>query len=177
MDFPLLCVSSFVTVGLKLMQDRGDFFFVDPLLFFLYFNFVGLGTLVFLKKTSFPQALSLAFNLAFFSSVYWEIPIHVYTILYKRFIDRAIFLHVLYALPIFFVLQKVTFSNSTWRNIAVFLSGLMVSTVCLGLVILFYSGNIWNITLPKWANMLFYVNRVASFMCLCFLFGGGELKK
>ena len=176
-DFPFLVVSGFVAFALKFLYQFYGVFIVDSILFFLYSNLVCLGVIAFQKKCNLPQALSISFNLAFFNSVYWEIPIHIYTILYHGYVDMAAHLHVLYALPIFFVYQKIRLPNPAWKNYALFLSGLLISTLCLLPVITFHSPDIWNNPPPSWAGLLWLLNRIICFLILCKIYVKGELSK
>jgi len=170
-----LIAYAFITFLLMKLQDMQILYVVDPWLFLLYGGLVIMGTEIFMDHgLHFPQALSFAFNLAFFNSVYWETPIHIYTVLYHGYFDAAFPLHVIYVLPFFFLYQKTRFPKPHWKQYTLFFFGLLISTCCLVPVILFHNPDIWNNPLPLWGEMLWYLNRVLTYVVLCKLFTGGE---
>ena len=168
---PIICMSLLL---LKTLYDIYGVFFVNWILTLLYTLLIILGTELFLDKCHLPQALSLAFNLAFFNSVYWETPIHVYTALYHGYIDAAFPLHVIYILPFFFLYQKIRFPKPHRKQYALFCLGLLISTLFLLPVIIFYNPDIWSNPVPSWASLLWYINRFVSYAILCKLFLMGE---
>jgi len=123
-----------------------------------------LGIFVFRLRYSLPQALSLAFNLAFFNSLYWEIPIHVYTPLYLGFFDETYPLHFIYAFPAIFLCSKLRFPNPHKKTILLFMAGLAFSTIGLWLRVQ-HNPYIWT-DFPSYIDWFGLVNR---FVCFAFL--------
>jgi len=75
--YALPIYAGIVLVAANLILLKDVLYFVDPYLFLIYGSMVCWGTyfMVEYKKIHLPQALSFAFSLAFFNSVYWETPI------------------------------------------------------------------------------------------------------
>jgi len=139
---------------------------VGTLLQICYASMISLGIFVFrLKWYNLPQALSIAFNLAFFNSLYWEIPIHVYTPLYLGFFDKTYPLHFIYAFPAVFLWSKLRFPNPLKKTVSLFMMGLIFSTIGLWLRVL-HNPYIWTADLPSHVNWFSFINR---FVCFAFL--------
>ena len=172
---PFIAAIFLVAGYLKYLYIMGAIYFMDPYLFLLYSLFVLMGTDVLVTRgIHLPQALSIAFNLAFFNSVYWELPIHIYTILYHGYFDAAFPLHVLYAIPFFFIYQKTRLPKPHSRFYLAFLGGLVFSTLSLLAVIIFHSPDIWSQPLPLWANFLWFVDRIVCFTLLIWIYSHAE---
>lgn len=175
LGFPALCFFAFATVLLKYLYELRLFYLVDPLLFFTYGVFVCMGTDILMDRGwHFPQALSVAFNLAFFNSVYWEAPIHIYTLLYRGYVDAAFPLHLLYTIPFFFVYQKTRLPKPHGRFCLAFLGGLAFSALSLLAVLTFHSPDIWSQPLPMWTSLLWFVDRVVCFTLLIWIYSHAE---
>ena len=131
-----------------------------------------IGTFIFRQKYDLPQAVSFAFNLAFFNSLYWEIPIHIYTPIYLGFFDQTYPLHVIYAFPAVFLYNKLRFPNPHKKTILLFLSGLIFSTIGLGLRVL-YNPYIWG-DFPPYIDWFSFANRFFCFGILLKIFYNTE---
>jgi len=136
----------------------------------MFYSFLlALGTYIFRQKYDLPQALSLAFNLAFFNSVYWEIPVHVYTLLYLGYFDPSFPLHFIYVFPLIFLYSKLRFPNPHRKQYLLFASGLVLSTICLIPRVL-YNPFIWGYSSPPSIEAISYANRFVCFVILLKIF-------
>jgi len=152
-------------------------FFVAWEIFALYSSAVCLGTWVFLRRCHLPQALSLSLNLCYFGSLYWELPIHVWTVVHQGYVDRAAYLHLLHAVPVFFVAEKVRLPEPAWRSWALLLLGLAVSALFL-LPLVLRRVDIWAPSAGSmWAGPRWLLNRAVCLAVLLYAYGRGEVKK
>lgn len=124
------------------------------------------------KKYDYPQAFSFAFIITFLNSLYWELPIIVYTVFYRGYIDQAMPLHILSAFPMFFIYQKIKIVN--WKKTALLLtSGLIVSIVFMlpliqiGIIPAFLSAK--DYAPPSWVQALWVANRLICFIPLFYI--------
>jgi len=130
------------------------------------------------KKYDYPQAFSFAFIITFLNSFYWELPIIVYTVFYRGYIDQAMPLHILSVFPVFFIYQKIKITN--WKKtIPILASGLIVSIVFMmpliqvGIIPSFLS--IKDYAPSAWLQALWAVNRLICFFPLLYIVYGSEL--
>ena len=120
--FPAILIAEIVSYFLveKIPSYRSE-------LFVFYIVLVSFAFITFRKKYDFPQALSIAFCLGFFISLYWEIPYHIFTIIQRGYFDQAFPLHLLYAFPAVFIWQKTELKIDK-KNIFLLGSSLGLST-------------------------------------------------
>lgn len=142
---------------------------------------VGMYFLRVRKNLNYLQALSLAFVVSFVVSFYWEVPIFLYTIFYRGYIDQAMPLHILSALPAFFVEQKIRKVNlGKSKLISVLASGLVVSA--LFILPLIYAGvfpsslDAGSAPYPSWALTMWTANRIICFFPLLYIVYRSELR-
>lgn len=156
---------------LEILGTKVTFFTAE--LITLYFLMVGLGIHVFTQKHDLPQALSLSFNLAFFNSLYWEIPIHIYTPLYLGFLDATTPLHLIYAFPAVFLLSKLRFPNPARNQRLLFLAGVLFSALCLVPALLWHP-YLWGVEHPFWLQQVWNLNRIGCYAILLKVFVSAE---
>jgi len=127
------------------------------------------GIHVFKEKYDFPQALSLAFNLLFFNSVYWEIPIHIYTPIRVGFIDATTPLHFIYVFPLIFIHSKLELPRPHRKYYLRFLLGILVSVVLNSWI--FITGYwLWDAVHPYWVERIWDLNRFLCFLILLWIY-------
>lgn len=127
---------------------------------------------------SFLQSLSLAFNITFFSSAFWEIPIHIYTIIARGGIDGAFPLHLLYFFPLVFIIPKFKFKKQTIKYLLI---SLAISTIILSLHIYLNLDIFYPETIPPAQNRIiqltWMLNRLTTIILLSQFFTKNEMRK
>lgn len=133
---------------------------------------IGIYVLRFWKNLNYLQALSLAFITSFVASSYWEIPIFLFTIVHRGFIDQAMPLHLLSFFPVIFLLQKLRVTNKR-RTIFILLLGLLISVVFM--LPLIHTGvlpsflDTQKYVSPLWLEILWVSNRLICFFPLLYI--------
>lgn len=139
--FPALCAGALFGIILPFLPEANFGFTPDLIQFYTLAVFASF--LLFYTKYELPQALSIAFCLTFFASLYWELPCHIFTTVYKGYIDQAFPVHTLFVYPGLFVWTKISLKPDR-TNFLLFLSSMVVSS--LSLVFLFRIGADFYIT-------------------------------
>jgi len=144
-----------------------------------YLIMLGLSYGLFATKYDLPQTLAISVCLTFFTSLYWEIPYHVYTV-YTLGIQQAFALHVLYIFPLIFIWQKIKLKLDK-LNFSLVVGSMFVSSVSL-FFLLNKNVNIfdtWSNSPGVWlmTEILWFVVRFICFISLYIIFYRGSLRK
>lgn len=138
---------------------------------------VALGFIAFRKKGyDLTQALSVAFCLAFFASFFWEIPVHIYTLMVRGTWDLVFALNVFYIMPLFFAVQ---FVRPKLDAMSVSLLMVSLGTSLLSLATILETGfNIWTTgawgTSFSWVLWVYVLDRTVACVAIFYMFLRGR---
>jgi len=172
LKYPTLFTS--LIVGSILYYYRIGIVISSSLILF-YSVAVSLGIIVFMRKYDYVKSLSLSVALAFVASGVWEIPIILYTVAYRGYIDGAFPLHVIYIIPLLLLMSDIRIEVSR-INIMTALLMMLFNCTMLGIHIKIHGANIW-IVRGFTTNILLWVSRPVTVAALYSIYYRGELKR
>jgi len=173
LKYPTLCVSWIP--GVIVYYHHIENFVASWSLVLFYPVAASLGIIAFMRKYDYVKSLSLSVALAYAASGIWEIPIILYTIAYKGYVDGAFPLHMLPIIPLLLLVSDIRIQVS-YMNVAVVLIMMLFNCAILGVRIVFFGANIWCIY-SFISNIPFWLSRVATIIALYSIYYGGELKR
>lgn len=148
---------------------------VSSTLILHYSIMVSFGIIFFMRKYDYLKAISLSIALSFAASGIWELPIIVYSIIYKGYIDGAFPLHIIYLLPLLLLQSDIKFKN---KSRPIVIAVMMMTFNCLMLVlhIQIHGAHIWSVS-GFYENILLWFSRPITVIALYAIYYGGELKR
>lgn len=173
LKYPTLCVS--LAVGLILYYYRISIVISSTLILF-YSVAVSLGIIVFMRKYDYVKSLSLSVALAFAASGIWEIPIILYTVAYKGYIDGAFPLHLVYIIPLLLLMSEIRIEASC-INVMTALLMMLFNCAMLGVRTKFFDPDIWNVGYGFISDVPYWLSRVVTIVALYSIYYRGELKR
>ena len=173
LKYPTLCVSWIPGVVLYYLPIKN--FVASYSLILFYSVAISLGIIAFMHKYDYIKSLSLSVALAYAASGIWEIPIILYTVAYRGYIDGAFPLHIIFIIPLLLLMSDIRIQVS-YVNIVVVLLMLFFNCAMLGIRIKFFGVNLWNVhsfigSVPYW------LSRVVTIIALYSIYYRGELRK
>ncbi len=172
LKYPTLCV--LLISGLIFYYFRIDIVISSSLILF-YCVAVSLGIIVFMRKYDYVKSLSLSVALAFAASGIWEIPIILYTIAYRGYVDGAFPLHTVYIIPLLLLISDIRIKVS-YTNIVVLLLMTIFNCAMLGVRIKVFGANLWNVH-SLISNIPFWLSRTVTIIALYSIYYRGELRR
>lgn len=139
----------------------------------LFYSIMGsIGILAFMRKYDFVKSLSLSVALGFAASGLWEVPIIVYTIFYKGYIDGAFPLHLLFIIPLLLLQRDIKIKPSK-INILTIVSLMAFNCLMLLIHIQIHGANIYSIGGIE-NNILLWFSRIVTVITLYSIYYRGE---
>lgn len=173
LKYPTLCVSWIP--GLVLYYHPLENFVASWSLILFYSVAISLGIIAFMRKYDYVKSLSLSVALAYAASGIWEIPIILYTIAYRGYVDGAFPLHVLPVIPLLLLVSDIRIQVSH-TNIVALLLVMLFNCAMLGVRVKVFGANLWNV-LGFIPNISFWLARVVTIIALYSIYYRGELRK
>ncbi len=172
LKYPTFCVS--LVFGLILYYYRISIV-ISSILILFYSVAVSLGIIVFMRKYDYVKSLSLSVALAFAASGIWEIPIILYTVVYRGYIDGGFPLHLVYIIPLLLLMSEIRIEVSRIDIMTVLLM-MLFNCAMLGIHIKIHGANIW-IVHGFTTNILLWLSRPVTVAALYSIYYRGELKR
>lgn len=173
LKYPTLCVS--LISGLIIYYFRIGFSVVSSSLIFFYSVAVSLGIITFMHKYDYIKSLSLSVALAYAASGTWEIPVILYTVAYRGYIDGAFPLHIIPIIPLLLLMSDIRIQVS-YVNVVVVLLMMLFNCAMLGVRIKVFGANLWSVC-DFISNIPFWLSRVVTIIALYSIYYRGELKR
>ncbi len=148
---------------------------ISSLLIFFYCAMVSLGIFIFMRKYDYVKALSLSVALGFAASGLWEVPIIVYTMFYKGYIDAAFPLHILFLLPLLLLRNDIRIKVSN-VNILTYVFLMIFNCLMLVIHIQIHGANIYSVGGVA-NNILLWFSRIVTVITLYSIYYRGEYRR
>jgi len=174
LKYPTFCVSHIPALIVYALHIKN--FAVSYTLILFYSVAVSLGIIVFMRKYDYVKSLSLSVALAYAASGIWEIPIVLYTMACRGYIDGALPLHIIPVIPLLLLMSDIKIKDSR-TNIITVLLVMFFNCAMLGVRIKFFDVNIWNVTYGFIGDVPFWLSRVVTLVALYGIYYRGELKR